>query len=465
MIALGIGVGCVVPVIRLDGRQAAILLLCLLTLAPILIKYVRRSLDVFEPLVTVNVALAAMFVVRPSVDLLLGNTNHLGYDVLSTFDQALLVAIVAVSGFQIGYVISNGRRLAQLLPTSLEGLRSRPAVQFALVLSLVGYALYAAFIAQSGGMATVTSILSGRDPTQNQTYLASTGYLYYGLFLTAPAALIVLGLALRYRRPALALLAVVIAAPPLTFALSGGERTTLLIFLGGGMLLLYLARQRRPGLLVALISLIILTIGVSFLREFRNAGTVVREQGLNGIVSVASNPGSTLIVTFGSSDNEMFDSLANELLVVPSELPFAPGSTVGDVFIRAVPRPFWPTKPLERSDAVVNALWPAHYAVQRASAAFSIVGPLYADSGYIGVFVGMLVFGAAAKAIWAYFLQYQNRLTAQLIYASTLPLMVVFVRGTVPGTLSLALFVLAPLVIANRIAGRARTPTADSPQQ
>jgi hypothetical protein len=65
----------------------------------------------------------------------------------------------------------------------------------------------------------------------------------------------------------------------------------------------------------------------------------------------------------------------------------------------------------------------------------------------------MVIFGLAAKAIWAYFFQYHNRLIAQLMYASTLPLMVVFVRGTLPATLSYALFVIAPLVIANRIAG------------
>ena len=453
MLAMAAGAGGLVPLVRPDVPAVAIAILGVLTLGPIVFKYARHSLDVFEPLVTVGVSLAVMFVVRPSADLLLGTTDHIGYDVLATFDQALLVAIIGVSGFQIGYALSIGRRLAKVIRAPSVNLRTRPAVQFALLLAFVGLVLYALFIAQTGGISTLTSFLSGRGSTQNQIYLGSTGYLYQGLLLTAPAALILLGLALRYRRRALALLAVVIAAPQLVLATATGDRTTLLFFLGPGLLLLYIARQRRPGFSAALIALIILTMGISFLREFRTAGTAFREQGLSGLLSVAANPNDQLILTFGGADNEMFDSLANELLVVPAVLPFAPGSTIGDLFIRAVPRPLWPAKPLERNDAVVVALWPAHYAVSRASSAFSVVGPLYADSGYLGVFVGMVLFGLCAKAIWAYFMLHRHRLTAQLIYASTLPLMVILVRGTLPATLSYALFVIAPLIVADRIAG------------
>jgi oligosaccharide repeat unit polymerase len=463
VLALAVGVGGLVPLVRPDVRDAAIAFLGVLTLAPIVFKLARHSLDVFEPLVTVGVSLAVMFVVRPSADLLLGITNHIGYDVMATFDQALLVAIVGVSGFQIGYALSTGRALARVTAAPSVNLRAQYAIRFALTLAFVGYALYAVFIAQTGGISTLTSLLSGRGSGPNQLYVGSTGYLYDALLLTAPAALILLGLALRYQRPTLALLAIVVAGPQLVLATATGVRTDLLIFLGGGLLLLYLARQRRPSFSAALIALIIFTVGISFLREFRTAGSAFRDQGLSGLLTVAANPNDQLILTFGGSDNEMFDSLANELLVVPAVLPFAPGSTVGDLFIRAVPRPLWPAKPLERNDAVVAALWPANYAAQRASPAFSVVGPLYADSGYLGVFVGMVLFGLFAKAVWAYFLNHQHRLTAQLIYASTLPLMVVFLRGTLPDTLSYVLFVIAPLIAVDRVAGMRREARVRQP--
>src|SRR5207248_11034316 len=114
-------------------------------------------------------------------------------------------------------------------------------------------------------------------------------------------------LVIRDKRPAKALVAALIATPPIILATAAGGRTALLIYLGGGLLVLYLTRQRRPSLAAGLIAVIVLTMGISFLREFRAAGTAFREQGLGGVLNVVANPSDQLILTFGGSDNEIFD--------------------------------------------------------------------------------------------------------------------------------------------------------------
>src|SRR5690606_32006848 len=124
------------------------------------------------------------------------------------------------------------------------------------------------------------------------------------------------------------------------------------------------------------------------------------------LVASVSSPVEQALDIVGGADAEMFDSLANALLVVPERLPFQHGATVTDVLVRAVPRPLWPGKPLESNDAMVVALWPDHYARSRASPAFSIVGVFYADSGYLTVSLGMFMVGVILATAWRWLQRY-----------------------------------------------------------
>jgi hypothetical protein len=175
------------------------------------------------------------------------------------------------------------------------------------------------------------------------------------------------------------------------------------------------------------------------------------------LVQAVSDPGRQAEALILGADNEMFDSLASEVRIVPAILPFQHGATISDVAVRSVPRPFWPAKPLESNDAVVNALWPVHYAATRASPAFSILGPLYADSGWITVVAGMLIIGVALATLRQYFEAHRRALPANMVYAISLPLVVVLLRGTLPDTLSYVLFTIVPLLVLMRIAAPARS--------
>lgn len=62
-------------------------------LLPLTLRAIRGRLDLFEPIVLANIALGIMFVGRPLNQLITGETVHLGYDILPTFNETLLVAL------------------------------------------------------------------------------------------------------------------------------------------------------------------------------------------------------------------------------------------------------------------------------------------------------------------------------------------------------------------------------------
>src|SRR5258707_6701263 len=73
-------------------RGALLVAVSAVLILPLALLNLRGELDLFEPLVTANVAMAVMFVGRPLRDLITRQTVHLDYDVLPTVNVALLVA-------------------------------------------------------------------------------------------------------------------------------------------------------------------------------------------------------------------------------------------------------------------------------------------------------------------------------------------------------------------------------------
>ena len=106
----------IVVVCGLTLRGALLVAIAATLMLPLAIRNVRGGLDLFEPAVTANFAMGIMFVGRPLGDLITGETIHLGYDVLPTFDEALLVALVGVAAFQLGYLRACGGALARHFP-------------------------------------------------------------------------------------------------------------------------------------------------------------------------------------------------------------------------------------------------------------------------------------------------------------------------------------------------------------
>ena len=402
-------------------------------------------LDLFEPLVLANIALGVMFVGRPLAVLGTYETIHIGYDVLPTFDEALVVALVGIVFFQIGYFASFGAAWARMLPPP-SNFHPRRAILAGWLFFILGTLLFGAFLASAGGIGRVLFyLLEGRQPSNNDLYLSSTGYLYGGISLWAATALIFFVSATAGRRRGYIIPFLVITVLLLIFYGAQGTRSQMLPLVLAVPVFGYLWKVRRPKLRTLLVVSLIGFALLGWMREIRNVGE--REDMLHKLGSALVAPLREARGIFTGGDADMFDSLANALVVVPEQLPFQHGATITDILIRIVPRPLWPDKPLESNDAMVNVLWPVHYSMSRAAPAFSLIGPFYADSGIITVALGMFLAGALLATLWCWLQQYHANVIAQMIYSMGLPFVVILMRGSIPDTLARMLFMFVPLVL------------------
>jgi oligosaccharide repeat unit polymerase len=431
--------------LSLHGLLITFIILALVL--PMGLRHIQGKLDLFEPLVLGNIAIGAMFVGRPLADLATQRTTHLGYNITSTFDQALLVVFVGILAFQFGYLSPFARQWARRMPAPS---RFRPyrAALAAWLFFLLGGALFGVFLAKGGAIGLLFILLQGRATGNNEIFTSSTGYFYNGILMWAASALIFFALATALKRRSNYLYLIAVALPLFIFFGARGTRSQLLPLILAVPVFWYLWKHRRPSANTLMIAAFIGLILIGWQREIRTADIGARHNAGAVLIEAFASPLKQLGDIFSGADDEMFDSIANELLVVPSKIGYRPGGSLGDLFIRSVPRPLWPDKPLETNDAVVNALWSKHYALSRASAAFSIIGPFYVDSGLAGVTIGMFFIGMVLAGSWHWYRQHSYNINAMLIYSMGLPFVAILMRGTLPDTVARMLFMVIPLMLA-----------------
>ena len=436
---------CAVTVADISPTSLLLTGIVLSLMSPLAFRAAQGRLDLFEPLVLANIALGIMFFMRPLAILITGNTVHLGYDVLPTFNEALVVSLVGIVFFQLGYFSRWGAAWARRLrPPS--NFHPRRAVRAGWLFFILGTLLFGAFLASAGGIGRVLFyLLEGRQASNNDLYISSTGYLYNGISLWVATALIFFVSATAGRRRGYTIPFLVITVLLLIFYGAQGTRSQMLPLVLAVPVFWCLWKIRRPKLHTLLVVSLIGFALLGWMREIRDVGQ--REDMLHKLASALGAPLREARDILTGADTDMFDSLANALVVVPEQLPFQHGATITDILIRIVPRPLWPDKPLESNDALVDVLWPVHHSKSRAGPAFSLMGPFYADSGIITVALGMFLAGALLATLWCWLQRYHTNVIAQMIYSMGLPFVVILMRGTIPDTLARMLFMLIPLVL------------------
>lgn len=445
LVTIWLGVALLIfAVAGLSLRGFLIFLIASTLAAPFVGRIMRRQFSLFEPLVLANVSLAAMFVVRPLADIYTRSYVHLGYDVMPEFEFTLFLAWIAAAAFQIGYASPFANSLARRLHRPKLHLNSRTAVLAALVIALVGGSLFGAFISTQGGLSSVIQLGSGRRSQDNSVFLGSTGYFYQAIdsFTTAAVLLFAAGIIAKKRFYILG--SIVLAVPPVLYWGGRGDRSFLLPLILGIPTFWYLWRRRQPRLGTVLAVAVVSVLALSALREFRVIE--LRSSHGTGLAGYFSDPAEQTAEMFSGGDDDMFDALANEVAIVPDTVPFMPGGTILDIVTRMVPRPLWPDKPPEVNGVVVSTLWPERSQHTRAMPATSVIGAFYADSGIIGVSIGMLALGIAIAALWKWYQRYSTSTYATVLMAMCLPYVVILMRGYVADTLARATFTVIPLL-------------------
>jgi hypothetical protein len=422
--------------------------------APIGVRVARRRFDIFEPIVVVSVALFVMYVLRPAAIVTSGEQpSFKGYDFGSTLVDALVVAFAGVVAIQIGYALPWGRDIARRFSGSPGRWDVQSAVVLAGLMAVTAIGLYAVFLSQSGGLRVLSEFVEGRSARQDSYFRNSSAYLYAAPQLLWPASLLLFAVGIARRRRGLVALSMVLLLPLAVFASGQGSRIVLLPLLLSPAVYFYLARNRRPRpLVLAIVGYLILTVGIAYFRESRTATEDVSRAAEFERAVLHPTYEIDQLVSHGA-DNDMFESLAVELRVVPEILPVSPIDFVYRTLAKPIPSPVWAGKPVAPEERLTQTLYPTEQV--RASTSAGFVGSLYLAGALPGVIIGMLAAGVLFRVPWEYARRFPSRGPPQLFLVISLMFIPILLRGGIGDTMARALFALVPILLAARLCWRA----------
>jgi hypothetical protein len=425
---------------------------------PLVWRIGQHRFDPFEPIVLFALAYGVMFVVRPASMLVNDERTFWGVEVLPTLPRALVLALVGAVAFVTGYELRTGRVAANRLPTP-RPIDTRIALGAALAASAIALIALVVFLPASEGAASLKLLLGGRSHELGLLLHDKSTYVSNGSLLFAPAAFILVALALRRPSPYLIAGAAIVSGLALLRVAPVGGRMVLLPLVGGLLVLAYVMRERRPRM-VALAGIGLVALVMSyFILQLRDPANGITLRTAVG--QFRDHPQAVFDPVLRGDDAEMVVALSAALSVIPSELSYRwGGATVGNLFVRPVPRELWSGKPLPPEDDVVVTLWPQNY--PDLDPAFSPLLPLYWDFGLAGVALGMGLFGIAARLFYEWFLLHRRAFGAQIIYSAGLWFVVIAVRNDPVDTIVLAAFTFLPIVAIVAIASQGVIPALSS---
>lgn len=428
---------------------------CAVVLAlPLVWRVVLGTFDPFEPIVLFALAWGTMFVARPASILIEGDRQFWGVDIRPTLPSALLLALVGAVSFVVGYELRLGRALESRVPAP-RPIDERIAAGAAIIAAGLGAVALWVFLPTSEGIGALDLLLRGRTGTLTWRVRDSSNYLWYGSLLFVPAAFVLIGLAMRARRPFPVAAAIVVTALALLRVVPVGEREELLPLVGGVFVLAYLVRDRRPRartLAIVAAAALLASFFIGYLRDPTDALTT-----RSAAKDLRHRPQAVLDPILRGADAEMVLALSAALTVVPDRLPHRyGGATVGSLLTRPIPRELWPGKPLSPGEKVVSTIWPQYF--PDLNPAFSPLLVFYWDFGLAGVAFGMLVFGASARLLYDWFRRYQHAFGAQLVYSVALWFVVIACRDETPAVVAIASFIFLPVVAIVAIASEGVLP-------
>jgi hypothetical protein len=449
-ISFGVVCGALLALLHPSIDVALVVTIGLVCVVPIAVRAAKGHFDIFEPIVATNLALFVMYVARPGSMLASGPQHTFkGYDITSNFRSALVVALIATVSLQVGYALPAARRIVEGFPRAHVSWDLGLTVAYASALSVVGLLLFFVFLLQAGGPGFLFHLLAGRNAAYEALYRGSSAYFYGAPEVLWPASLMLLAAGLTMRRRGLVAVALVLTVAHGIFAGGIGSRASLLPLLISPGVYYYLHRDRRPRVLAVLLAgYLVFTVGIAYVRDTRtqgenvSRGAVLRESILHPEAEYRE------LIDRGV-DNDMFESLATEMVVVPEKIGGTPVDFVYRNLAKPVPRLLWPTKPLSAEEQLTTTLYPTE--TQRNSSSSGVVGSFYQAGLLPGVLIGMLLVGLAFRIPWEYFQRNQGATGAKLVLASSLMFVPIALRGGVGETLVWVFFGFVPLLIAGRL--------------
>jgi hypothetical protein len=426
---------------------ALVIAIGLVCLVPLAARVIMGRFDIFEPIVAANVALIVMYVARPAA-MLATSSQHAfkSYNITPHVRDALLISLAGAIAFQLGYGAPWATRVAARMPSGLGRWDVAMSVVFALALAALALLLFTAFLLHSGGLSLILQLIKGRNSAYDLLYRDSTAYFYGAPLLLWPASLVLFAVGLAARRRDVIVIAFILIVALGVFSGGQGSRITLLPLLLSPAVYFYLERNRRPGALAIVVATyLIFSVGVAYFREARTA--TARVDRTYELKQSITNPEYEYRQLLHGVDNDMFESLAVETIVVPSKIGASPFDFAYRTLAKPFPRILWRGKPLSAEEQLTRTLYP--WERQRNSSSSGVIGSFYQAGLLPGVILGMLLVGCAFRIPWEYFRR-SPATTSKLMLVAALMFVPITLRGGLGETLSFALFSIVPLIIAAR---------------
>jgi oligosaccharide repeat unit polymerase len=391
----------------------------ILLAAPVVLASIRRTFDAFEPIYLFLALYTFLYLVKPFIQLISREPFIMGGAYLN---QALLLAMLGLVCFFIGYYSGIGKRIAAKVPTITREISSKRLTIVAWGLILIGFWGLNHYIQTSGGWETFWQKPHGAGGQA----LKTTAYIYQlpelmviGFLLLCEAFLhstIVEKARVTIRRVAV-LLAAALGGVGIYTVIWGSR--TLYSWLAVAIAVLYFhergIRPRLRTVLVAFVALALLLCLVPLYRSHVHLGSNVSE--LFSSVSVRN------ILRGLSSRGDEFNSYLAEVTLVPQSVPYDYFGIYLRTLAHPIPRLIWPTKP-----TLFNAQWDTFLAKSEIEwgAAESFLGDLYAQLGTWGIIVGTFLSGLLWRTLYEWYKRTPTNRATVFLYAIILPNMFTF---------------------------------------
>lgn len=433
----------------------------LATLYPLVARAVRGTFDLFEPLLSVNLVLLALFGIRPLAMLL--NGQQLDYDrtflpnFVFTTALALLGTLTFVTMYERFVRLSSDRS-----PRRIILVRRRRARLFSVGAALLGLLLFMTFLESRGSfLHNLRLVLAGRSDRLETLFSNSSEYLTSAPILGGCGAILLALAAGPYLRFRDRILMVLCAAFPVFYFFVVGGRRFLLPIIGIPIVVRYLQRRRRPSLRLVAIVVPIAFLLFATIVLTRSANNRAASGGVARILGHAVvHPDEPVRLFFTGPDTDMLPNLALEVRSLSRHGGYGLGqATVGDLVLAPVPHLIFPSKPTTARDRMLIRVFGGPCRPSKGLCPdFSSIGTFYQDFWVIGVVVGMALFGWFSALLWRRYLLRPSDLTRTMLAASWFVMAPIVLRAGFNPAFAWFLYFAVPTYIGIRVVAQTRAP-------
>lgn len=391
----------------------------LLVAAPPIRAWTRKTLDVFEPVYLFLVLYAFLYLVKPFVQLIRREPFIMDGAYLN---QALLLAMLGLVCFYIGYYTGIGRRVATHIPTIMREISSRKLVLAAWGLILLGFWGLNHYIQTSGGW----GVFWQKPHGYGGQALKTTAYIYQLPELMVIGFLLICETFLHSRIVERARVTVGRIAMLLAAGLGGvgiytviwGSRTLYSWLIIAIAIICFMKRGTRPKLRTVFLTIIALFFLLALVPLYR-AHVHLGSDPADVFSGVSWNS----ITASLSSYTDEFNSYLAEVSLVPASVPYDYFGIYIRTLAHPIPRLIWPSKP-----TLFNAQWDTFLAKSGLAwgAAESFLGDLYAQLGTWGIMLGTFFAGLFWRTLYEWYKRTPRNRATIFLYALILPNMFTF---------------------------------------